>query len=309
MSDLHDIDESEGYESSSPAPLSPTCNISNTSSVPIHGAMPIPIAASSTQGSRRSRLRTQSSCLDSAFSPDDAAIYFNLKSSRLPRPSCVMMERAVINEEDRSESILGQIHLDLCKYHEMGRFVTEDQEFDSEAAFFHLEQSAKLGILEALLNTAKIYLDLPRDILSNYKVAESGNNLRIGFDYMETAAEKGDKSSTLFLAKAYDTGLENCVKVDWKLAIEWYEKVIKNTDDEKAIEDPGYSDATDEPSYQILARIAEMYHLGGNGIEKNLSNARDIYNEAAEKAMCFGKGRVANKFYMLSETISAEIDD
>ena len=52
-----------------------------------------------------------------------------------------------------------KIHLDLCKYHEIGRFVNEDEEFDVEAAFYHLKQAAKLNVLEALVNISKIYLN------------------------------------------------------------------------------------------------------------------------------------------------------
>ena len=52
----------------------------------------------------------------------------------------------------------------------MGRFVEENEEFDSDAAFFHLQQAANLGVLDALLNISKIFLNLPHDILPAYKV-------------------------------------------------------------------------------------------------------------------------------------------
>ena len=59
--------------------------------------------------------------------------------------------------------------MELCKYHEQGRFLeNENDEFDVEAAFFHLKQAASLRVLEALVNLAKIHLQLPRDILPNY---------------------------------------------------------------------------------------------------------------------------------------------
>ena len=72
---------------------------------------------------------------------------------------------------EEQESILGKIHLELCKYHEMGRFLTnENDEFNQEAAFFHLKQAAHLGVIEALVNMAKIYLQLTHDILPNFQV-------------------------------------------------------------------------------------------------------------------------------------------
>ena len=72
---------------------------------------------------------------------------------------------------DEDESILGKVHLELCKYYEVGRFSEPDSdEFDEAAAFYHLQQAANLGVVDALTSIAKIYLQMPRDILPNYKV-------------------------------------------------------------------------------------------------------------------------------------------
>ncbi len=77
--------------------------------------------------------------------------------------------------------------------------------------------------------------------------------------------------------------------------------------DEKQ-EDAGYSDisAECEPSFMILARLAEMYLEGKNGVEKNAQEAADLFTEAAEKAMQSGKGRLANKYYALVENCLSE---
>ena len=61
----------------------------------------------------------------------------------------------------------------MCKYHEIGRFLEENDDLnkiDYEAAFFHLKQAANLGEIEALVNIAKIYMQLPHDVLPDYKV-------------------------------------------------------------------------------------------------------------------------------------------
>ena len=204
--DLPDIFESEGYESLTPSPLlSPNYNnqINNkVSSMPItirsrgnsqsnsfsHGS-PISRGTFVNGGTGTGgRVRTESHCLDSAFSLDEASNYFNARNFNKPRPSCVFGEKEFLKrsnefledyefddkngDSEEDQSILGKIHLELCKYHEIGRFLSnENDEFDEKAAFFHLEQSAKLGITEALINIGKIYLDLPRDILSNYEIA------------------------------------------------------------------------------------------------------------------------------------------
>ena len=57
----------------------------------------------------------------------------------------------------------------MCKYHQVGRFSElGSEEFDEISAFFHLEQAAELCVKEGIFALAKIYLDLPRDLLSNY---------------------------------------------------------------------------------------------------------------------------------------------
>jgi elongation factor 2 kinase len=90
---------------------------------------------------------------------------------------------------------------------------------------------------------------------------------------------------------------------DWNRAIEYYRRILRDNSNDKT-EDAGYVDilSTDcEPSYIIISRIAEMYMSGENGVEKNLEEAADLFTEAAEKAIQFGKGRLANKYYVLAE--------
>jgi len=295
-----------------------------------------PIQIMRNAAPRPARARNESCCLDSAFSMDEAMNFFNSKDISKPRPSCVIAERDLMNnlkmgenddDEDENddlmegdktifedESVLGKIHLEMCKYHEMGRFVaSEEQHFDVDAAFFHLKQAANLGVVEALVNIGKIYLDLPRDILPNYTMPENESNFDIAFDYIRSSANKGDKNSLFIIAKTYDTGsyLNKKIPVDWHKAIEFYQKLIDLYEDEACMDDPGYfetSGAECEPIYTLLARIGEMKMSGGYGVEKDLEDASKLFTEAAEKAMAFGKGRIANKYYMLSEQASSLMD-
>lgn len=88
--------------------------------------------------------------------------------SKTSRPSCVDREVSQLkdNNEKRIYSVLGQIHLDLGKYHELCRFISEeDATYDKKAALFHLEQSSKCGILEAIVTLSKIYMQMAHDIL------------------------------------------------------------------------------------------------------------------------------------------------
>jgi len=369
--ELPDIDESEGYESSSPSPLlSPQIYNGGNQTVPmlipgrdvhVHNhshynhhhfnSHPIPIASPSPRNQfvRQPRIRAESSCLDSAFSLDEAAIYFNKVDAKKifkPRPSAVYAECSnLLNQNqimtfgdydeedddddddrqgnhmkkdalsaDEEDSTLGKVHLELCKYHEVGRFLeNENQEFDAEAAFFHLKQAAELNVKDALVNLAKIYLQLPRDILPSYSVEENDENLALGFEYMCKSADKHCKAAMFYVAKAYDTGvgLSKNRFLNWNIACDYYKKILQIIEEESSSDDAGYSEiSTDcDPCYIILARMAEMNLNGGIGFPKNPSEASSLYTEAADKAMQYGKGRIANKYYQLAEEASAFCDD
>ncbi len=68
----------------------------------------------------------------------------------------------------------------------MGRFLLNpNDDFDTEAAFYHLRQSADLGIKEALSSLAKIYLQIPRDLLSSYSVEVISNTFRFLFSFYD----------------------------------------------------------------------------------------------------------------------------
>ncbi len=66
-----------------------------------------------------------------------------------------------------------QIHHDIAKYHDLGRFVHEESEIDYKAAMYHERQAADLGVMEAVLTMARLYLGMQRDILCNYQLEVS----------------------------------------------------------------------------------------------------------------------------------------
>jgi len=85
------------------------------------------------------------------YSNDDSFDYIKMPTLKKPRPSAVFDEKVAIlngNTEfsrrnieiiDTYESILGSIHLELCNYHENGRFLVDvNDKIDYEAALFHL---------------------------------------------------------------------------------------------------------------------------------------------------------------------------
>ena len=103
-------------------------------------------------------------------------------------------------------------------------------------AFFHLKSAAECNIVVALMSMARMYLDLPHDILSDVEPPshEPKIRIRIGLDYMERAAQAGERTAMVYLAKAFDTGLNlpDPSMKDVSRALYWYE-CIEDLDDEE----------------------------------------------------------------------------
>ena len=101
----------------------------------------------------------------------------------------------------------------MAKYHEACRF-TDDGIFDKESAVYHLKAAADCGIIAANLSLAKIFVDMPHDILGDVTIddcaginfGEGESRVAIGLRYMERAARAGERSAMVYLARAYDTG-------------------------------------------------------------------------------------------------------
>ncbi len=117
----------------------------------------------------------------------------------------------------------------------------------------------------------------------------------------------------VYLGQAYDSGAEdllgdrarscqNC----WSVAMEWYGRAVAM---DTADEEGNYDSTMDYPTYQILARQAEMYREGGGGLERDYSRATELYSEAADMAMVAMKGRLANKYYALAEEVASLVTD
>lgn len=109
-------------------------------------------------------------------------------------------------------SVLGQIHIDLSRYHELGRFVEVDSEhkemlegsendarvpikYDKQSAIFHLDIARKCGILEAVLTSAHIVLGLPHELLKEVTVDDLFPN---GFGEQENGI-RGELFLLIFL--------------------------------------------------------------------------------------------------------------
>ena len=236
----------------------------------------------------------------------------NLKNKK--RSTCLTSEmRRTMQCYD--ESVLGMVHLELAKYHEVCRF-TDDGTYDKDAALFHLKAAADCGVVNAIVSMAKIYCGLPHDILSEVDATDGpaddeDDAVKIGLEYMENAAYAGDRSSMVYMAKAFDTGL-NLVNSDdqsFSKALFWYEEVQEA--DERAAEDGKEQEwGMVDPPYCILARQAEIWLMDDvQDVNKDPNRAGELYNMAAESAMACMKGKLANKYYMLAEEAYGQVEE
>jgi len=220
---------------------------------------------------------------------------------RVSRPSSVSAEKSLRESGQLSgveESILGFVHLDLAVYHENCRFDTNIQ--DELSAHFHLRAAADCGDEHALIAISHLYLGLPNDILpalTHQDVVEyvDGNLEDAGLDYMTTAARKGDVQSILFLAKAYDSGLNlgTVRQQSYNEAMTWYEMAVE---------------VGVEKRYLVMARMAEILLIAETGLY-DPNRAGELYSEAAEAAMEELCGKLANKYYALSEEAWALVEE
>ena len=269
---------------------------------------------------RRSRVRFMSESDDSntsTLTTEEERIKFQQLATRGARPSCIAHEinmRQLEHLVTVNDSVLGQIHHEMAKYHEIGRFAQSenpalsDNDLDMEAALFHEEHAANLGIKEAMVTMARIFLGLPHDVLVSCTIQVTDEHLNKGVEYMQMAAEVGDRSAMIYLAESFETGngLGSDKTRSFKDSLHWYECALNMMQDD----DSGEFDATmDHPAYQLQAKMAELYHQGGFGLDKDPSTAGDLYSEAAEGAMAAMKGRLANKYYMLAEEAYGEVEE
>ncbi|CAH1274480.1 EEF2K [Branchiostoma lanceolatum] len=101
---------------------------------------------------------------------------------QVSRPSCVTLEvnfrrMSLIQGQLTGGSVLGEVHLEMAKYHENGRFAPQEglnmlhqEEVDWDSAIFHLEKAAVCGVLEAIVALARMFLQLPHDVLEGAHV-------------------------------------------------------------------------------------------------------------------------------------------
>ncbi|KAL8586038.1 hypothetical protein ACOMHN_023681 [Nucella lapillus] len=248
---------------------------------------------------------------EASLTGDEERRQFSEEQRKAHRASCVNLELDFRRHSNFKigESILGQIHHEMTKYHEIGRFsVGEGDEVDYDAALFHEEHAAQLGVLEAIVTMARLHLDLQRDVLVSCTVQKSEENVDVGMDYMLQAAEAGDRNAMIYVAKAFDSGnnLGTRRSRSWEDAVHWYGQAVSKVQND----DGGEFDSTmEDPPYLLLARQAEMYLEGGHGLDKNPTSAGELFTTAAEAATEAMKGRLANKFFMLAEEAWALVEE
>ncbi|XP_078693061.1 eukaryotic elongation factor 2 kinase-like isoform X2 [Branchiostoma floridae x Branchiostoma belcheri] len=257
---------------------------------------------------------------DDTMSPEEEAEQEEFARRQVSRPSCVTLEvnlrrMSVIQGQLTGGSILGEVHLEMAKYHENGRFAPQQglnllhqEEVDWDSAIFHLEKAAMCGVLEAIVALARMFLQLPHDVLEGAHVENTEENTNRGVEYMRMAAVAGDRAAMIYLANAYHNGmgLGTDREIDWVEATRWYSQAVNQSGEDEE----GCYDATmEDPAYMLMAKAAELYREGGHGLEKDPERAAELYNDAAEQAMAAMKGRLASKYFMFAEECWGEMEE
>ncbi|KAJ1362613.1 Alpha kinase [Parelaphostrongylus tenuis] len=227
-------------------------------------------------------------------------------------------------------SILGPIHFDLARYHELGRFLTgkDDDDkrialegtdlckdarisgstikYDKESALFHLDIARRCGVVEANSNYCSNSVQITprpfercwrqRNLATGEDYANGEHDQeKFAFELMETAAEMGNRSAMLFVAEAFETGrkMGRDAQPSYREAIKWYGKLVGFNDDDGT--------GIVLPRYKVLAKLAQLYQEGGCGLMQDFERAFNLYTEAAEVAMEAMRGKVAHKYYEQAE--------
>ncbi|XP_060885146.1 eukaryotic elongation factor 2 kinase isoform X3 [Labrus mixtus] len=237
--------------------------------------------------------------------------FYHSSRAHVHRSSCVATEVERLNtllQTKIGQSNLGKVHLAMVRYHEAGRFCEKDEPWDQDSAMFHLERAALCGELEAIVALGQCYMQLPHHILPDMELEDNAGNRMKGFKYLLLAAEAGERSAMITVARGFDTGISLPAdrKQDWKEAIHWYDRVLNTTDHDEGGEFDG---TQDEPRHLLLARAAEMYQEGGHNLTADPQRAGDLFTEAAEAAMAAMKGRLANQYYMKAEEAWALMEE
>lgn len=121
----------------------------------------------------------------------------------------------------------------------------------------------------------------------------------VGRLYAFKAVTLRDRNAMVFVAKAYDSGSYG-FEQSTENAIHWYDEIIQMDEQDENEVDWSMID----PPYIILARCAELKVSGGEECPfYDPEKAREYYSSAAEVAMACMKGKLANKYFMLSEEI------
>uniref|UniRef100_A0A665VG69 Eukaryotic elongation factor 2 kinase n=1 Tax=Echeneis naucrates TaxID=173247 RepID=A0A665VG69_ECHNA len=248
---------------------------------------------------------------DNEWLTEEKWSFYHSSRAHVHRPSCVATEVERISalmQKKIGQSILGKVHLAMVRYHEAGRFCEKDEQWDQDSAMFHLERAALCGELEAIVALGQCCMQLPHHIMTDVTLEDNAGNRMKGFKYLLLAAEAGDRSSMIIVARAFDSGINLPAdrKQDWEEAVHWYDSALNMTE----YDEGGEFDGTqDEPRYLLLAREAEIYQVGGYNLTADPQRAGDLFTEAAEAATEAMKGRLANQYYMKAEEAWAQMEE
>ena len=82
---------------------------------------------------------------------------------------------------------------------------------------------------------------------------------------MRLVAVSGCREAIIYMARNCDSKGPDL----WMEAVDWYEKAVE------CEEDAGDSGIVIDPKYNLLARVAEIYMIGGGSMDQDMQRAGD----------------------------------
>ncbi|KAL1230317.1 Eukaryotic elongation factor 2 kinase [Trichinella spiralis] len=246
-----------------------------TSSSEVNGsssASALPMEAAATTGRRRI-----DSEVDSSSKQDSMRNQYWAGRRGKSLPACIITQQLHLHNSE--DNILGRIHLDLARYHELVDL---------------------LNRIPTVMTMAKIYLGVEHELLEDFmEDGTTDENINQGLKLAEKLAINGDRWATLLLAERYASGqlLGSERKQSYKTALFFYNKLLEQVDPKGNV---------DIAIYEIHAMIADLYRTGGTDLKKDVNLAVYHYNEAAALATENLKGKLAMKYYTAAEQCAAE---
>jgi len=197
------------------------------------------------------------------------------------------IEELIFEQDDDSErDALAEIHFVACELYCQERIA-----FSNKAALFHLNLATEMNNVKALSILGRKLMEIQTEELERLVVEA---DVEKGFAMVKKASDLGDLNCSYLIASAHFTGngLPPSERRDWLVAERGFRK----------LQESGFEVGI--PSFRHMECRAIMKSQGGHGMVKDLSEASQLFEAAANEALSKGKGKYATMLFEKAENVS-----